>query len=410
MTKTVAHWACLMIWLIVLTGVGLAQEETATQEPEAGPQVLTIWWPDTLLPITDVTANALIEAQTQAFMDENPNVEVIVRRRSVGALGGILSTLRTANVVAPDAIPEMTLVKRQDLIALEQIGLAQSLEGRFMTAITADLDGALQLGQIDTELRGLPYILELTHLVYRPINAQDYDEWTYEALLARNQTFNLPADAQNGLNSILQLQYLAGGGTLNADGLLTYNDAALRELLQFYQDAADAQLLDANVLNYRTSAAYLDAFLAGDLDAGVFSSSMYLSQVQDNPQIRIAPIPTASGEPASLLDGWMWVLTTTDVQLQDIALNYVNWMMMPSRLNAYAEEVAMLPALRSALNAIDISATTRNSYLTLIDNATMTPSSSGTVARAIQEAVSDVLTLEQTAQDAAQIVADQLQE
>ena len=40
-----------------------------------------------------------------------------VRRKRSGGLGGILPTLRTAVPVAPRAVPDLTLMRRTDMIA-----------------------------------------------------------------------------------------------------------------------------------------------------------------------------------------------------------------------------------------------------------------------------------------------------
>jgi len=222
-------------------------EATETAEP---PQVLTIWWPDQLISPDDDEAYDLLFDQTEDFAQTQENTEVVLRLKRVGTTGGIMSTLRTASVVAPGALPTLTLVRRQDLLSLVRSGLAQSLEGSVTSATISELGNTLPLGQINGELYGIPYMLNFQHLVYRPQDGVDYDGWSYSDLLARGQGFVFPAAQTTGISDVLLLQYLAAGGTLDRDGVLQLNEEALQTTLAFYEAASDDGLVTGFTLNY----------------------------------------------------------------------------------------------------------------------------------------------------------------
>ena len=76
---------------------------------------LTIWWPDVLMPTVEDQPLPLYE-QLEAFAQTENGVQVKVRVKRVSDVGGIMATLRTAREVAPSALPDMTLLRRQDLL------------------------------------------------------------------------------------------------------------------------------------------------------------------------------------------------------------------------------------------------------------------------------------------------------
>lgn len=392
--------------LLLLAALYLFSLPVVSQEAEEPTQVdqlaLTVWWPDVLLPDAEGEIGELIEAQTAAFVETQNDVQIVNRQRLVGRVGGVVATIRAGRRIAPDALPDLTLVQRQDLSTLLQLQTLQSLEGRVTSALTGDLGPALGLGQVDGTLYGLPYVLDLSHVIYRPQAGIDYTSWRFDDVLARNETFTFPASAQNRLNNTVLLQYLAAGGTLDAEGELSLDEEALMEVLSFYERASDNQIIDGFALNYTSPSAYLDDFLSGDLLGGIFNSTIYLQQSLVDPSLGIAPLPMPDGQNASILDGWMWVLTSTDPDKQEIAVAYINWMMSTQQLSAYAQTAQRLPALQSILDALVADELVAADYVALLDETTLVTTATGTVASAIQDALVSVLTAELTAAEASE--------
>src|SRR5687768_8305225 len=95
--------------LLLLTGAVLAQDTTpsptATVEP---PIQLTIWWPDAFALGSENTIHPLLAEQSSAFLENQSNLLIEHRLKAVGVAGGIMSTLRNARNVAPNALPSLT--------------------------------------------------------------------------------------------------------------------------------------------------------------------------------------------------------------------------------------------------------------------------------------------------------------
>ena len=127
---------------------------TTTGAPTAEPTIeqpvtLNIWFPEQLAPLDNEDAADLLSEQISAFQTANANVEVSFRLKSTADAGGIMSTLRSANAVAPGAVPDLTLMRRADLIMAVQLGLIEPITEARAAAV---LGGASLFGGIGSAL------------------------------------------------------------------------------------------------------------------------------------------------------------------------------------------------------------------------------------------------------------------
>jgi ABC-type glycerol-3-phosphate transport system substrate-binding protein len=401
--------------------LGTAGQGTAIPTAEATPtnaQSLVLWWPEALAPADSPDVIDLLNQHIGAFdTAEESNIDIEFRLKRYQDAGGIMSTLRTASAVAPGALPDLTLIRREELVAAVQAGLVYPLEGFVSSAIIGDLyDPALALGQVDGQIYGLPYMLDVLLLVYRTSETDSADsaviaDWTFNDILSRGNSIVFPAGQVTGVNNTFYLQYLAAGGTPpRSDGTMRLNEEALLTTLEFYEQSHSLGLIDSRVFDYTNVSDYQPALALGEYDAAIVNSSMYLSLSRDEPNLRPAPIPNASGQPISIVNGWMWVVTTGNLDRQSLTSRFLNWMMDTSSQREYAEAIHMLPSQRSALHSMgeDVA------YLDLMDeivaNAIIPPpeNAGGTLARAMQNALNAVLSGETTAVEATQAIINQM--
>lgn len=388
----------------------IAQQPTPTPAPtiEPTPAVtrLVIWWPESLAPMNNSEAAELLSEQISAFRAAQGNVEVQLRRKLDGGVGGIMSTLRAASPVAPGALPDLTLLRREDMQAAAQSGLIHSLDGQAPPAVLDDLyRSALALGQIGSTLYGLPYLMDVQHMAYSRADAAAPSR--FEDILAQQISFALPAAQTSVMNNILLAQYLDAGGTLPVNRIEDADVEALLTVLQFYEQAAQQGLIDPAVLNYTSPADYRTSLTSGTLAAGGVSSSLYLNLLGADTALTFGPIPTESGAPVGQVDGWMWVMTTANADRQALAARFLSWMMDATRQSEYSQAANMIPSRRSALQAWPASA-----YINFIRQLLNNPlplagSDSGTIARAMQNALVAVLAGEASAEAAVQDLVNQ---
>lgn len=396
-------WCC---WLILPS-----QAQESTPEAITEPLSLIVWLPDLLVPPENTLANAVITEQIATFTAREANIAIETRLKRVGEIGGIMSTLRAASAVAPGAMPDITLLRRADLIAAHRDGFIQSLEGELSSALVSSLDTALKLGQINGTLYGTPYLIELLHLVYRDANNRIGADtnWNYDTVFDLELPITFAAGRSTGLNEVVYLQYIAAGGTFSPDGKLMLNPAALLDVFEYYARLRDADLIDVTSLNYAQIADYLPAFVAGDLPAAVLMSSNYLQMLPSQPRLETAPLPTTTGQPMSLMNGWMWVLVADEPEKQAAALRFMNHMMQAENQTAYARTIHGLPSQRQALLATLPNSSHADLYPQLLDNSVLplTDSEGGTLARAIQDAFVAVMNGETPATAVEAVVSQQ---
>jgi ABC-type glycerol-3-phosphate transport system substrate-binding protein len=369
----------------------------------AGPLKLTIWLPEPFAPPSNKDAAVLLTDLIEAFQATQNNVIIETRLKKAQDVGGVISTLRAARVVAPSALPDLTLLEREDLQSAVQAGVVQPLDARVSAAIRGDFyTMVLRLGQVNGRLYGLPYSLEIEHLAYRA-GAGHFA--SFEDVLKHRKPLVFPAGGPD-LSSVFLLQYLSAGGSLNSK--LNKADAdALRVTLQFYEAAVAKGVVQNVILNYVSPTDYLPDLTSGKLDTAVLTSSMYLDLLAKGQRLEAGRIPLASpaGTPATIANGWMWVLTTADPDRQALAVKFLEWMYNPGRQERYNRVISMLPSQRAAMRQLPN--TTYTAFVESLLGEAILPSPEGTgstTARALQSALTTVIAGKRTAEQAVQDV------
>ncbi len=327
---------------------------TPTPDPTpAGPITLSVWWPDALAPVDNQRAASLLAEYADAFRASQVDTLVNLRLKKAAGPGSIMETLRTAVSVAPSALPDVTLLRRSDLLAAARQGVIQPLQGQVASAILGDLyPVALELGRANNILYGLTYALDVQHMAYRPL-VMSGSFARFQDVLEARQSFVFPAGVTLGLSDVFLLQYLAAGGTLNELNQGRPNTEALATVLAFYEQAVSDGIVAPSVLDYSTSADYLLDFSSRQLDAALVTSTQYLELLRGDSALDAAPIPLPDGDPSTVVDGWIFVVVTTDPTRQAAAFRFIEWMVDSQRHATYTRAVNTLPSLQSSLRQWD---------------------------------------------------------
>ncbi|MBK8027629.1 MAG: extracellular solute-binding protein [Chloroflexi bacterium] len=377
----------------------------------AGPRRLTIWLPDSIAPPDNPEAAVQREVWASALEALEENLTVTFRLKRPADVGGMFQTLRSASLVAPSSIPDLALLRRGDLLAAVTLGLIQPIGSAAFSVPIQDLRPAeVALGSVDGDLYALPFTIDVSHLALGPQQemAGSESDWTFEAVLEREISFRFPAGRTGIASETFLAQYRAAAGAFNTDAM-PVDAEALEAVYRFYEEALAAGIVPANVLDYAASSDYIDQVLSGAVTAGVLSSTTYLTLRDSGTVLDYAPLPTLDGVPTTLVDGWMWVITTSDADRQEHALQFLNWVFDVDRHATYARTIHMLPSGQSTLRQ-----SADEDYATfvasLIANASLPVSDAagGVIGRAMQNGLAAVLRGERTAEIAAQDVIDQV--
>ncbi len=335
--------AMLLFLSVSLTMGSLTAQETQTWQ-------VRVWWPDALYSPDNTSATDILETQLQGFDETHSDIQVEFRLKHSEGQGSIITTLLTAEEVAPNALPDLVLLRQEDLAQAVQSGVAKPMDEWLPDSIRDDLlPNALSLGQIDGALYGLPYTLMVDHLAYRP-DAFEIPPLTYEdALTSETAIFitGAPPTAQI-VNNLILAQYLALGGRLiDENGQPILDEIPLTEVLEFYEQGLAQEIFTPKLLEYDLPMDYWAQFEQGDADAALVNSTDFLQRPVN--EIIAAPFPTPDGSSLTILDGYMWALTTSIPEQQAAALEFLSWMMRADQQADYTEALGVLPSLAPAL-------------------------------------------------------------
>jgi ABC-type glycerol-3-phosphate transport system substrate-binding protein len=199
-----------------------------------------------------------------------------------------------------------------------------------------------------------------------------------------------------GVSPTLLAQYTALGGRITDEqGKPVLDRGPLVEVLRFYEKAVASKLIGASP-TYSNLTQYWPLFISGKANLVQIDSSTYLSQRARLSNVAILPIPAE--KVITPLDGWMWVITTSDPDKQKRALDVLTWLMRGDQQGQFTHEIGVLPSRRSALQVWgddDYAAFA----LSLLGQPALPPSDllPTVVTSALQKAFEDVLNGRKTA-------------
>ncbi len=404
-----------LIFLLLLSHFASAQDSSNEAEISAAP-LLKVWLPAPLISDESGDAYQLLSEHTTEFSASN-NIDATYRIKDVGKLGGIVASIRAGKEVAPEALPDVALIRRRDFGAALASEYLQSLESLFSSSLLNDLDDGVEFGQIPLEsglsLYGLPYFFDLLHSVYTQPGAAARNWLSFDDMLSDEVAFLFPAARANGLNQTFYLQYLAAGGMTPDDGVMTINEDALLTVLEFYDVFEQRGLITADVLTYQSPAAYAADF-ANQLERpqlAIFNASEYLAMIdQQAINVVAGEIPTADGNGSSILNGWLWVIVTPDRGRQALAARFLEWMMEPAFHAEFSRALYHLPSQPAILDQSLPPAADSQFFSELLRSAALPlpEGEGGTAPRLMQEALAHVLHGDLSAAEATRQVVEQL--
>lgn len=394
---------------LITTSPAVAQvAETATTTPTPTPVIptLTIWLPEPLAPVSNENAAEILSQQISAFMSANPDVQVELRLKQPSDVGGIMSSLISANNVAPGAIPDLTLFRRADLISAAQANLIEPLNIIMPSTMMADIVPEVQrLGSVQGDFFGVPFALDVQHLAYVP-TAESPSAWTFETLLSENFSFVFPMGRTTGVTDMLLAQVKAANAVHNELGVLTVDEESLFSVYSFYEAAISTGVIPVDVLEYSDASNYEAALVNHEINAGIVSASQYMRLIAAGAELNPASIPTHNGDPASVVDGWSWAVVTSDSDQQALAMRFIDWMLNPERQAEYTGALSLIPSQRDALRrwendeyALFIDDLMNNAVLPLVGNE------GAPLARLLQSALAAVISGQMNAAEAARDIA-----
>lgn len=385
---------------------------TAT-EPRPAHITLTVWGPVQFSPGETDSGRSVLQAQYEDFAAENEGIGVEYVPKAPYGESGVVDFLLTASYAAAGILPDVAIVDAVELEPLVREGLAQPIDGLVADALATDLypfaSGACTFND---ELRGIQFEADIEHLIYYT-KALEEPPTTWAELFDGPISYTFPAGGENGLvNDSFLIQYMAQGGQLTGqEGRPTLDSSPLQRVLRMYDALRIWNVSPPKIRELSSLEDCWKAYTEGNITVSHVSSWRYLTSRPVMQDTSFAPIPTETGVPATMARGWAFVIVTDSPYRQEAAARLIEWLMTPQNLAQWSEASNHLPARPSALRLTGWPVDYSMFLDAQLANAFYRPSTPEfeTVGHALQVAVRDVLSGEQTPRQATTQVMESLQ-
>ncbi len=328
-----------------------AQEKsTATPAYPTGVITLTVWFPDVMFPGDETPTGKLLAQRLNEFHSNHHGIFIHPVRKLAHGPGGVLDYLRTAHAVAPKILPDLAVLDAKEAYKGIETGSLQPIEGLLSASFVKDLYRfAQETGWEGDHWYTLFLQADVEHLATNPA-ACSLEASTWNEILSNKCVYLFPAAGEGGLPSDAEiLHFFGSGGGWKKDESLQFDEDSLRSLFSFYREGRDTGVIPKSVLKYATNDDCWTAFLAEKGTATQVDSSRYLTDRGLLREVSFMPVPTLKGRTASMADGWVVGIVTSDPARQQAAVALVEWLMEPQWYGEWCDSARMLPATRSGM-------------------------------------------------------------
>ncbi len=387
-----------------------------TEEPEEETLEIVFWTVEEISSEAEGEAANFFRDNIRRFERNNPDIELNVLTKKISGKGGVIDFLRTAKEVAPSVLPDVAIMQATDLHQATVEGLIQPLEGRLDRSIVQDLlPAARKMGTIDERLLGVPIGLEMEHTVYNRLNFEA-PPLSWQDVLTSNTRYLFPAQGVNGVvNDLTLAQYFSVGGRFFDDeGAATLDERALREVLEFYQQAVENEVVDATLLEASSSEELWPIYVERQAGITQVTVERYLTDrtLLSNTAVMTLPIRAIDDPPVLITHGLVFVLVadSSDVQRQATALSLIEWFMSSDNNQDWNELKRSIPTRDTSFQAIAGDDPYWQFLAEQLNVAQPEPGFDGydKLGRIMQQAVVQVISGESTAEEATTIAIDAL--
>lgn len=378
---------------------------------ESDPETLTlvIWLPPEFDPAAGTSAGNLLSERLESFLSMHPDVQIEIRLKAVEGVGGLLDSLSTASAAAPLALPDLIALPRPLMEAAALKGLLRPFDDLTQIQLATDwYPYANELARLQNSTFGLPFAGDALLLAYTPGEEQG-PPFTWGETTLISGTLAFPVSDPQAVFP-LSLYLAAGGAIQDVQGRPILDPTILTQVLEFLEKAEQAGNLPYWIMQYETFDQCWEAFTQGQSDQTLGWSSRYLSQATSPASgFRVALLPAPTQGSFTLITGWVWALPTTQPTRQSLSAQLAEYLVDSDFLVGWAAAAGYIPTRSTA-----IAAWSQPETQALVEQiaAAARPYPPADVMLALgpvlKQATLDVLTHQQTPQQAAEKAASDL--
>jgi len=397
------------------------EEMVSTEpEPEATPEesvddtvsTILLWLPPLMDPANGSEAGEILQGQLDAFVEQNPNVEVVVRIKAETGPASLIESLTAVSAVAPLELPSLIVLDRSSLESAAKKGLILPM-GDYSTVIN-EVDWfqyARSLSIIGDSSFGLPLMGDALVMVMRETPEVEGSDETADVIqpVEEEEEVQQIAFWQADPEAALLLNhYLTLDGSLVDDENQVILDADV--VAQVYASLLAQK--EEGILYTPTNAltSHQDVwalFLNETVDIVIVPSTFPLAGLPENS--RILPLTSVAEYDHTLANGWTIALADPLPERRELAVNLAESLTEVNFMGLWTEALAYLPVRDTAFESWQpASQTQRLSVISV--SAEIYPSQEivQVVAPALQAGLSALFDENLTPEEAAQIAAEKL--
>ncbi len=266
--------------------------------------------------------------------------------------GSVTDFLRTASQAAPGALPDIVVLDSVDLGQVARAGLIIPLDELISPSLVADLlPAARTTGTVDDQLVGIPFELDVEHLIYNT-NKVSATPMVWTDVISANTPYVFPAKGSNGLvNDAFLIQYLALGGRLqDEDGHPVLDEQTLRTVLGYYSQGIAESVIPPDVLTIGAPDDVWATYVSAEVGIAHVNSHRFLSDRSVLRSTQFASIPTQDGTPLTVARGRILAVVASDPNRQAAAARLIEWLVAADNNAAWSRATNYLPTRYAAFN------------------------------------------------------------
>lgn len=315
---------------------------TAISAGTPAPQVLRLWLPLQFDPQAVSPAARLLRLRLELFESIHPGVTLDVRIKDGDESAGLLEMLALARAAAPESLPDLVALPRDELEDAALKGIIHPIEG--LTDVLDDsgwYSYARQLAHVQNSTYSLPFAGDALVLAYDPAKyATPPENW--DAILERPGALVLTGERPQ-VRFLISLYRSMNGGLLDAQNQPMLESFALEPTLSLLEKAR----LN-NTRFVEDEAAAWDELLGGRAAWIVISATRALAEPSGD--FQVAALPGLNNDPFTLGTAWAWALAGPDLANQALAIELAEWLIDDDFLSAWVDEAGYLHTRSEAAN------------------------------------------------------------
>ena len=327
----------------------LTFDPTPVGQPETVSQMI-LWLMPELDPNAETPAGKTLRDRLDLFARDN-NVEVVTRVKADGGVGGLLDSLSSTHLAAPQFLPDLVMLNREQLLGAVGKDLVYAPATMQARLESADwYPAGLSNVSVNGVSFGIPIGLNPLVMAYdSATQIPPANEWS--AIVTNPGRLGFAADDPEA--RFMTLLYLSVGGKLEDD--LQRPQLELEPLtnaLLLLDEAEAAKHISVLSLDYETDKQVWDAFNAWSVNKAIIP----LSYVLGNPstdQATLPPKPALTMPEITLADGTLWAITRNEPERMELAQKLLEALSEPSFLAKWSTDLNCVPARSSAVTLLE---------------------------------------------------------